>query len=103
MQPSSLAEGTTQHRVAMAEHSHMLPSEGFSHHVDLPSTAFTHISCQETLLPQSQRLGRKQPESTSFCIRAAPMISFDAIQCKQLDSLFIAESSVWKGNLCSRY
>lgn len=31
------------------------------------------------------------------------MISFDAIQRKQLDSLFIARSSVWKDDLCSCY
>lgn len=31
------------------------------------------------------------------------MIFFDAIQHKQLDSLFIARSSVWKDDLCSCY
>lgn len=80
---------------------HLLPAEDSPHHTELSCTAFTHLSCQE--ISQPQHLQRKQPESTSLGIRAAPMIFFDAIQHKQLDSLFIARSSVWKDDLCSCY
>lgn len=80
---------------------HLLPAEDFTCHTKLPSIAFAYLGCQEIPLPQ--HIQRKQPESTSFCIRAAPVIFSDAIQCKQLDSLFIARSSVWKDNLCFCY
>lgn len=64
---------------------HLLPAEDFTRHRELSSIAFARLGCQEIPLPQPQHLRRKQPESTSFCTRAAPMIFFDAIQCKQLD------------------
>lgn len=77
-----------QRGMARWETPHLLPAEDFTRHSELSSIAFTRLGCQEIPLPQ--HLQRKQPESTSLCIRAAPMIFFHAIQCKQLDSLFIA-------------
>lgn len=84
---------------AMAEHSRVLPVK-VSHTMLSSQPLPSHISAvKKYSSPSSSDFGESSQNPVSFCIRA-PMISFDAIQCKQLDSLFLAESSIWKGKLC---